>query len=374
MRGQAIAQVESNVRRIDANEYAVKSQSGHGEYTIYSTESGWYCSCPDAINRSVKCKHIFAVELSLEIRRRIENAKRIVPLDYQSCLSCGSQDIAKRGLRKNKSGVIQKYLCRSCGKWFTFNLGFENMRATPQAITSAMQLYFTGESLRNVQKMLRLQGLNVSHVSIHRWVKKYVGLMGKYLDQITPNVSDTWRTDEIYIKVRGNMKYLFAMMDDESRFWIAQQVADNKGTSDVRPMFKAAKELTGKVPKTFISDGARNFHDAYRTEFKTAVNPYGETENPVHVQHIRLAGDVHNNKMERMNGEIRDREKTMRGIKTSDSAAFKGMQIYHNFVRPHEALHGDTPAQRAGITVEGRNKWLTIIQNASRIPREKGES
>ena len=65
--------------------------------------------------------------------------------------------------------------------------------------------------------------------------------MQKYLDKITPQVSDTWRTDEIYLKVRGDMKYLFAMMDDQTRFWIAQQVASNKGTSDVSPMFREAK-------------------------------------------------------------------------------------------------------------------------------------
>jgi putative transposase len=42
------------------------------------------------------------------------------------------------------------------------------------------------------------------------------------------------------------------------------------------------------------------------------------------------------------------------------------MQIFHNFVRPHTGLNGDTPAERAGIKVEGENKWMTLIQNASR--------
>jgi hypothetical protein len=42
-----------------------------------------------------------------------------------------------------------------------------------------------------------------------------------------------------------------------------------------------------------------------------------------------------------------------------------GMQIYHNYVRPHEALNGQTPSEAAGIKVEGENKWLTLIQNAS---------
>ena len=76
--------------------------------------------------------------------------------------------------------------------------------------------------------------------------------------------------------------------------------------------------------------------------------------------------------MERMNGEIRDREKTMRGLKRKDTPILKGMQIYHNFVRPHEGLDGDTPADRAGIRVEGTDKFMTLIQNAQhqRVNRE----
>ncbi len=77
------------------------------------------------------------------------------------------------------------------------------MHATPNAITSAMQLYFTGESVRNVQNFLRLQGANVTHVTVYRWIKKYVGLMQNYLGQIQPQVSDTWRADELYVKVKG---------------------------------------------------------------------------------------------------------------------------------------------------------------------------
>jgi hypothetical protein len=48
------------------------------------------------------------------------------------------------------------------------------------------------------------------------------------------------------------------------------------------------------------------------------------------------------------------------------SATFQTYQIYHNYVRPHEPLDGKTPAEAAGIRIEGENKWLTLIQNASR--------
>lgn len=42
--------------------------------------------------------------------------------------------------------------------------------------------------------------------------------MNEYLEKIKPNVSDTWRADELYVKIHGNMKYLFALLDDETRF------------------------------------------------------------------------------------------------------------------------------------------------------------
>jgi len=66
-----------------------------------------------------------------------------------------------------------------------------------------------------------------------------------------------------------------------------------------------------------------------------------------------------------MNGELRDREKVVRGVKKGDSPLLTGLQIYHNFIRPHMGLNGETPAEKAGIRVEGKNKWLTLIQNAS---------
>jgi transposase-like protein len=230
------------------------------------------------------------------------------------------------------------------------------MHATPQMITSAMQLYFSGESLRNTQKFLALQGLTVSHVAILKWIRKYVGLMDGYLSKITPKVSDTWRADEVYVKFKGNRKYLFAMMDDETRFWIAQQVSNSKENTNAVHLFRSAKEAAGKEPKTLITDALGSYKTAAEFEFKQTT----------HIREIAIDGKVHNNKMERMNGEVRDREKVMRGLKKMDTPVLKGYQLYHNFVRPHEGLNGATPADKAGIKVEGNNKWLTLIQNAKK--------
>jgi len=64
----------------------------------------------------------------------------------------------------------------------------------------------------------------------------------------------------------------------------------------------------------------------------------------------------------------------MRGLKRPDTPILTSLQIYHNFVRPHESLNGDTPADSAGIKVEGQDKWLTLIQDASQTRRNgKGD-
>jgi putative transposase len=354
-RGQAIAQTKGQVNRIDEMLYIVKSQSGNGEYTVNRINGEWFCECPDNIYRHTPCKHIHAVNFSLAVRTEVK-AKVIAPIsNISTCVYCGSSNIVKDGIRKNKSGNLQVFNCKDCQKDFTFNIGFEKMKHNPQAITSAMQLYFSGASLRNTMESLRLLGVEVSHQTVYNWIRKYVRLMKEYSERLVPNVGNTWRADELWVKVKGDMKYLFAMMDDETRFWIAQEVAETKEKHDARALFLEAKRLMQKQPKTIVTDGLPSYAVASQQVYKGTK----------HIREIRFNGKAHNNKMERMNGEIRDREKTMRGLKRKDTAILEGYQLYHNFVRPHMALDGKTPAEMCGIKVEGENKWKTLIQNAS---------
>ena len=94
-----------------------------------------------------------------------------------------------------------------------------------------------------------------------------------------------------------------------------------------------------------------------------------------HIRHIHIAGkrdrdnnnnnNNNNNKMERLNGEIRDREKVFRGLKKFDTPLIDGMKAYYNYTKKHGSLKGRTPAEEALIEVDGKNKWITLIQNAS---------
>jgi len=179
------------------------------------------------------------------------------------------------------------------------------------------------------------------------------------------SASWTWRADEMWLNIKGNPKYLYALLDDETRFWIAKEVAGDKMSHEAADyaseLFRQGKEVADGKPHVLITDGLKAYHIAYNREFHSQRLP--------HTHHVRHAtwskGKEDNLKMEAFNGTVRAREKTMRCLKREDSPILDGYQIFHNYIRPHMALGGETPSDLVGITVEGENKWLTLIQNAT---------
>ena len=161
------------------------------------------------------------------------------------------------------------------------------------------------------------------------------------------------------------MKYVFSLMDSETRFWIAQEVLDRKEGADASSLFRLGKEVTKIKPKVIITDGLHSYSEAYRKEFWTVKRK----DRTIHIRNVHLQGDMNNNQMERLNGEFRDREKVVRGIKKKDSVIIDGYQLYHNYIREHMSLNGKTPADKAGIIIEGNNKWKTIIENSAHLMR-----
>ena len=158
------------------------------------------------------------------------------------------------------------------------------MKHNPQAITTAMQLYFSGESLRNTQRSLEVMGVKVSHQTVYKWIKKYTRLLEEYADNLKPNFGDTWRADEVWIKVKGDLKYVFALMDDETRYWIAQEVADTKHKHNARGLFQKGREVAGEKPKTVITDGLQGYRKAVTKEFWTMK----KATRTRHIRHISL--------------------------------------------------------------------------------------
>lgn len=61
----------------------------------------------------------------------------------------------------------------------------------------------------------------------------------------------------------------------------------------------------------------------------------------------------------------------MRGVKVESTPIVEGHRLYYNFIKPHEALNGKTPSEEAGITIEGKDKWLTLMKTAIWYQKKK---
>ena len=313
--------------------------------------------CPDHTTRKSDCKHI---KIALELIRNNEGQKQTFRIIERSlikvCKFCDSGNIVKAGLKKNKNSTLQMFKCQDCKKRFTTNFGFEKKQFDENTICGALQMYYSGMSVRDISNHYEMMGTDVNESTVYRWVDKYSKMTAKYLNGIVPRVGDWFRADEVWIKINGKQNYLFASMDDDTRYWLSSDIADNKFHHNADNLLQLTKLQAGKNPRNFITDGL----SAYK---KSSKKVFGPKTN--HVRHIHLKGDINNNKMERLNGEIRDREKVFRGLKRMDTGILDGMRVYYNFTKKHGALKGKTPAQASMIEVDGKNRWKTIIQNAS---------
>ena len=59
---------------------------------------------------------------------------------------------------------------------------------------------------------------------------------------------------------------------------------------------------------------------------------------------------------------------------TSALLYFGGMQVFHNYFRPHQGLGGRTPAEAAGVKIESENPMIKAIQNAKKAESRESEA
>jgi len=373
LRGLEIVGKGDQIKRINSETYRVNSQNGNGSYLVVRSGKEWSCECPDYRFRQVVCKHIYAVYFSLNMRQRVVSQVQpvIESASVEGCNNCGSPNMVKIGIRHNLYGDVQRYLCKDCGHKFIRNDGFEKVKATPKAITIALDLYFKGVSQRKIVDHLKqFENIKVTQPCVLKWIRRYVELMKDYVDKFTPQLGGMWHSDEMMINIRKteqidgeNYSWAWNLLDHETRFLIASEVTKHRNIEDARKVLQEAKQVAnGQNPDFIITDKLPAYKQAVTTEFYTMKKP--------RTQHVKLKNireGTNNNIVERLHGTIRERTKVMRGL-DNDKTAQKMMdanKVYYNFLRPHSALNGRTPAEKAGIDLqlEG-NKWEGLIRKA----------
>lgn len=364
VRGMILLEKGYEPKEVDQHTWIVPSQKDNGFYTIIHGEHNrWSCTCKDFELKGIHCKHIYAVRIWRNFKEKFEQMHtkekqiiRTLKRKIIKCKFCNSTSIIKYGKKNGK----QNYFCKDCKRNFVDNIDFENMKYDPKTIALTLDLYFRGLSLRKISQHLKeFYNLKVTHMTIYNWIEKYIGIMNEYVNNIQPDIGEVWHTDEMMVNIGGNWEYLWNIMDERTRFQLASVVSKERYIKDARMVFnRAKKNCGGRKPKYMVTDGLQAYKRAVKKEFITNTH---ETE---HLWNVCLQHHPNNNHVERLHGNIRDREKTMRGLKIEDTPIIEGHRIYYNFIKPHESLNGKTPSEVAGITVEGNNKWLTLMKVA----------
>lgn len=193
--------------------------------------------------------------------------------------------------------------------------------------------------------------------------------------------------DEKYVHVGKENGYDLNAIDHKTKYILAhlfvESRTEEKTTNFLRPIkttcygqimeaYKKEKHKKVKHRKliTFVSDGFENYKNAFNKLFyRVAKLQFG-----VPIACKRYGLEYNNNPIERYNGDIKDRIKTMRHFGSFEGARYflDLRHIIHNFINPHMQLKGKTPAEEADVDLKlGRQKLLNLIKHRVRTQMTK---
>ena len=353
LRGLTIASQQSNVKHIENGRYLVRAQSHRGWYEVAWDNSRWSCQCKFNVKNHVTCKHIYAVLYRISPMDRLSE-------DVIRCPDCGNaESVIRRGVSKNKSGINQCYGCKSCGIRFVPRTAFNGMHHRASIVVAALDLFFKGLSLRKISDHIKQQyNETVTHQTVYRWIQKYLKLIKRRVKNFIPRVSSTWHADDTVQNVRGKYRHQWNLIDNKTRFFLATQMSKNRNATNAQKILDQGIAQAHTKPRTIITDGLAS----YTTAIKRIKKNY-----PSRLSHKNNIHLHQNNRVERLNNTLRERTKTMRGLHNMRSARrfAENYRLYYNFIRPHEALGGATPAEAAGMKPnhKHRTRWIRLINN-----------
>jgi len=366
-RGLEISKTATIAENEDGS-FSVPSQTSNSSYQVKTLAGVWVCSCPDFENRADQiemCKHAFAVKFWIAARVELQQAPRpkVFADDATQC-PCGSIKVVRFGHANGK----QIFKCRDCGRKFREGL-IKKARYSPETITLTLDLYFSGLSLRKITRMVNDHfDMNLAKSTVYFWIQRFVPRISEYVDSLAPQLSDTWQADELFVKMKNGVKdtqynqksmaYLWNVMDRKTRFLLASRVSTHRNVNGAVGAFNAARKVAkDSQPEKIFADGLSAYPQAMT---------YWESESRPELVARMGVGKPHanNNRIERLNGTLRERVKVQRGWKSVRTPLAEGQRIQYNFVKPHMALDGQTPAQAAGVGVKAKDKWLALLTEA----------
>ena len=151
---------------------------------------------------------------------------------------------------------------------------------------------------------MAVRGITLTYETIREWCGKFGQMFANDLRRRRPRPGDKWHLDEVRLRIKGEIRYLWRAVDQEGTVLdILVQRRRNKVAA--KKFFRKLLKGLGYIPRVIITDKLRSY-GAAKKEILSSVE---------HRQHKVL-----NNRAENSHEPTRERERRMRGFKSAGHA------------------------------------------------------
>ena len=142
------------------------------------------------------------------------------------------------------------------------------MKNSPNKITEALHLYFSGTSLRKTQAHLGVFcNSNCSYVTILDWIKKYATLVGNFTDSLKLKVGEELMSDEMEYSTKGKQTWFVDVMDTKTRYMVSSDFMRSRTIEKLIEVLKLAKTKTEEQVKIVTTYGLQGYPRVLRKTF-----------------------------------------------------------------------------------------------------------
>ena len=118
-------------------------------------------------------------------------------------------------------------------------------------------------SLRDVETILAARGVVVSYESIREWGLRFGRLFANTLKRRRPKPGDKWHLDEVFLRIRGKMHYLWRTVDQHGNV-LDILLQSRRNAKAAKRFFRKLLKGLQYVPRVLVTDKLRSYAAAKR--------------------------------------------------------------------------------------------------------------
>jgi putative transposase len=181
-------------------------------------------------------------------------------------------------------------------------------------------------SLRNVEDLLFERGIDICHETVRHWWNRFGPLFAADVRRQRVNLMRgfrhwRWPLDEMYVKLNGEMVYLWRAVDQEGEI-LESYITRTRDNAAALAFMKKALKRHG-LPEAITTDGLRSY--------RAAMTELGNAEK-------QEVGRWANNRVENSHLSFRWRERAM--------LRFRRMKTLQKFASVHANVHNHFALER----------------------------